>query len=63
MRKWTEEATLRYLRTQGIIPTDRQFEFAKHDAPGLTAWGAVDFLCHYCGYSRVLVFRHGMSRP
>lgn len=48
--KWTLESALTFLKANGQVPVDVAFLIDARNPPGLRAWGAIDFLCHYCGY-------------
>lgn len=48
--KWDQDRALAFLKTQGIMPIDNVIELSASDTPGLTSWGAIDFLRNYCGF-------------
>lgn len=55
--RWSEGQALAFLKTVGVNPIDQTFEVTGTDL-GLTGLGALDFLCHYCGYNRKQRTKH-----
>jgi len=47
-----ELEAVRKLQSRGIFvdSSSRLIDLGSMDGPGLSSWGLIDFLCHYCKY-------------
>jgi hypothetical protein len=49
--KYDESSARMRLRDNGISTDGKVIEISRGNNVGIRLWGAIDFLCNYCGFS------------